>query len=152
VPKAYWAIVNGATGIIYWAWPAFQQEPDKLAAVQQVFTELKSLQGAIFGNAMDSMVAPPAGITTMSRFSLGSSYIISVNPNSTTVQGQFSVQGLAAGTPVNVLFENRTVTASAGGFTDAFPGVSRHVYSITPANTTLTSLITNKTGTAPART
>jgi hypothetical protein len=27
-----------------------------------------------------------------------------------------------------VLFENRTITAAAGGFTDTFSGVSRHVY------------------------
>ena len=137
VPKAYWAIVNGATGIFYFTWPDFQGNPPALAAATQAFSELTSLQGAIFGAAFDSLVTPPSGITTMSRYSQGTAYIMAVNPNPQTVQGTFAVQGLPAGQQITVLFEGRTLTSTAGGFSDSFAGVARHVYSITSPNVTL---------------
>ncbi len=152
VPKAYWAIVNGATGIIYFTWPAFQQSPDQLSAATQAFSELTTLKSAIFGSKMDASVTPPGGITTMTRSNQGALYILAVNPNPVPVQGQFSVQGLAAGQQVSVMFENRWLTASAGGFTDSFAGVGRHVYSIASPSTTLAASLTNKTGATAART
>jgi len=151
VPKAYWAIVNGATGIFYFTWSAFQQAPDKLSAATQAFSELTTLKGAIFGSQMDILVTPPAGITTMSRFNQGTAYIMAVNPNSQAAQGKFYVQGMAAGQPVQVMFENRTLTAAAGSFTDSFAGVGRHVYAITSPKTTLAASLTNKTGSTAAR-
>lgn len=151
VPKAYWAIVNGATGIFYFSWPAFQQSPSQLSAATQAFSELTTLKSAIFGSKMDALVTPPAGITTMSRFSNGAAYIMAVNPNPQAVEGKFSVQGMAAGQQVPVMFENRTLTAGAGGFTDSFAGVGRHVYSIASPNTRLTASLTNKTGAIAAR-
>jgi len=146
VPKAYWAIVNGATGIFYFTWPSFQQSPAQLSAATQAFGELTALQGAIFGSKMDALVTPPSGIATLSRFNQGTAYILAVNPNPQAVQGKFSVQGMAAGQQVPVMFENRTLTAGAGGFTDSFAGVGRHVYSIASSNTTLTASLTNKAG------
>jgi len=151
VPKAYWAIVNGATGIFYFTWPAFQQSPAQLSAATQAFSELTTLKGAIFGSKMDALVTPPGGISTMSRFNQGTAYILAVNPNSQAVQGKFSVQGIAAGQQISVMFENRTLTGGAGGFTDSFAGVGRHVYSIASPNTTLTASLTNKTGATAAR-
>ena len=151
VPKAYWAIVNGATGIFYFTWPVFKQSPGQLNAATQAFSELTTLEGAIFGSKMDALVTPPGGIATMSRFSRGAAYIMAVNPNPQAVQGKFSVQGIAAGQQVSVMFESRTLTATAGGFTDGFAGVGRHVYSIASPNTTLTASITNKTGATAAR-
>jgi hypothetical protein len=115
VPKAYWAIVNGATGIFYFTWPIFEQSPGQLSAATQAFGELTTLKGAIFGSEMDALVTPPGGIATMSRFNQGAAYILAVNPNPQVVQGKFSVQGIAAGQQVSVMFENRTLTASGGG-------------------------------------
>jgi hypothetical protein len=122
-----------------------------MAAATQAFSELKSLRGAIFGSKMDLLVTPPSGITTMSRFNQGTAYILAVNPNASSAQGKFNVQGLTAGQQVSVLFENRTITASTGGFTDGFAGIGRHVYSFVSPNTTLSSSITNKTGSTDAR-
>jgi hypothetical protein len=152
VPKAHWAIVNGATGIFYFTWPLFKANPDALAAATQAFSELTTLQGAIFGTKIDSLVAAPSGVTTMSRYSQGTSYIMAVNPTATAVQGKFLVSGLTAGQQVNVLFENRTLTATAGAFTDSFSGIGRHVYTVSTPNTTLAGAITGKTGTAASRT
>lgn len=153
VPKAYWAVVNGVTGIHYFNWDAIKAEPLKLAAVEQVFSELKSLKNAIFGPALDKLVTPPPGITSMSRFDSGSgtSYILAVNPVAQTIHGNFLVQELKAGQTITVVNENRSITAGAGQFSDSFPGVARHVYAIHTTQTGLTGSIASQTGPANAR-
>ena len=153
VPKAYWVVISGSTGIQYFHWDDFKADAGKLAAATQAFTELKGLNSAIFGHKMDTYVTPPSGIAAMSRFDpgTGTSYILSANSVAQNVQGNFTVQGLAAGQPVTVLYENRTITAGSGFFTDTFAGVSRHVYAIHSANTGLTATLTSKTGTDAAR-
>ncbi|HEV2448624.1 MAG TPA: hypothetical protein VGS58_21975, partial [Candidatus Sulfopaludibacter sp.] len=153
VPKAYFAIISGATGLHYFSWDSIKNQPDVLAAIEQVFSELKGLNNAIFGSPMDSMVIAPTGIGTMSRFdpTTGTAYVLSVNPVATNVQGNFTVQGLAAGQQITVLNENRTITAGPGYFTDSFTGVSRHVYTIQGAPAGLTATVTGQTGLAGAR-
>ena len=133
VPKAYFAVIQGATGIHYFAWDTFKADPVGLAAAKQVFSELSGLKNAIFGQKMDSLVAAPANVVAMSRFdpTTGNVYILAANGvTSNTLTGSFRVQGLAAGQTVTVLNENRTITASAGSLTDTFAGISRHVYVI----------------------
>ncbi len=153
VPKAYWAIIAGATGILYYDWTEFQASPSGLAAATQVFSELKGLNSAIFGDKMDALVGAPAGIASMSRFDLGTgtAYILSANSGTQTVQGNFTVSGLAAGQQIAVLYENRTITASGGSFADTFAGVSRHVYSIQSATTGMTATLASTTGATNAR-
>lgn len=142
VPKAYWAAIRGVTGIFYFNWDSFKGSPGKLAAAAQVFSELNQLSPAIFATNIDSSVTPPAGIGAIARSLNGSRYILAANPASSTVLGTFNVTGLSAGTAVQVLFENRTLTSTAGGFDDAFAGVSRHVYLIAPAIVKQTPTIT----------
>jgi hypothetical protein len=153
VPKAYWAVIAGATGILYYDWTEFQASPSGLAAATQVFSELKGLNSAIFGDKMDALVTAPAGIASMSRFDpgTGTAYILSANSGTQTVQGNFTVSGLAAGQQIAVLYENRTITASAGSFADTFAGVSRHVYSIQSATTGMTASLVSTTGPTNAR-
>ena len=126
VPKAYSAIVNGVTGLIYWGWQPFFHDQAGLDAVKQVFSELKFLKEPIFGQST-SVTAPP-GITAMGRQYKGRTYIFAVNPNSTSVTGSFTASGLTQGEKIQVLFEDRTITSSEGRFTDTFNGIARHVY------------------------
>jgi hypothetical protein len=152
VPKAYWAIVNGVTGLVYWDWHSFSQDQAGLDAVKEVFSELKSLNGPIFGQStsvtasetgqflndfnqeeqriLDQLqgLSLTPGITAMARQYNGRTYIFAVNPNSTSVKGSFSASGLTQGKDIQVLFEGRTITSSEGSFTDTFNGVARHVY------------------------
>ena len=132
VPKAYWAIIAGATGIHYFTWTDFKKDPAKLNAAAQVFSELKELKNAIFGDPLDTLVTAPAGIAAMSRFdpAAGVAYILAANGEAKTIPGNFAVKGLEAGQKINVLFENRTIIAKAGSFSDEFAGVSRHVYAV----------------------
>ena len=154
VPKAYWAIIAGATGIQYFNWDMFKADATGLAAATQAFSELKGLTNAIFGQKMDAFVTPPAGTASMARFDpgTGNAYILAANSSSQNVQGNFAVQGLTAGQPVTVLYEDRTITANAGSFSDTFAGVSRHAYSIHSNTTSLTAVIASKTGATTART
>jgi hypothetical protein len=130
VPKAYFAITQGATGILYFTWSDFQADSTKLAAAQQAFTELGSLQDVVFAPSDDSEVTATAGISTLARSARGKRYILAVNPTAQTVAADFTVASLPAGAAVNVLFENRTLTSTSGGFSDSFAGVARHVYEL----------------------
>jgi hypothetical protein len=136
VPKAYWAIIAGATGIHYFNWNTFKSNPADLAAATQVFAELKGLKNAIFGQAVDSLVTTPAGIASMSRFdpTTGTTVILSANSAAQNVQANFLVQGLTAGQQITVVYEGRTITAGAGSFSDTYAGISRHVYRLNLGN------------------
>jgi len=130
VPKAYWVLVNGGTGISYFSWNGFKAQPDKLAAAKQVFSELGSLKDVIFGKNADSLVTGTAGIGRLARFNEGRTYVLAVNPVTQPTPATFQISAIRAGQQVRVLFENRTITATAGGFTDHFAGIARHVYVI----------------------
>jgi hypothetical protein len=157
VPKAYWAVINGVTGLHYFEWDQLKSDSAKLAATTQVFRELKSLNNVIFGPNVDSLVTATQGLGYTARYDsvADSLYILSVNPSAggtaPNVQGTFTVRGLAAGQSVSVLFENRSITAQAGSFSDAFAGVSRHVYAIHSINTSLSTQVIGKIGADAAR-
>ena len=55
--------------------------------------------------------------------------VIAARATDTDGRVTFRHASLAAGQSVEVLFENRTLTASDGFFVDSFAGKSRHVYS-----------------------
>jgi hypothetical protein len=132
VPKAYYAIIKRMTGIVYFRWGTIKSDPTRLAPIKQVFTELRSLKAVIFDQSRDPQLNVSGGIATMARSSGGSTYILAVNPNASTVAATFSLTGLAAGKQVQVLFESRTLTSTTGQFTDTFAGIARHVYRIDP--------------------
>jgi hypothetical protein len=152
VPKAYWAAINGATGIIYFDWDYFKADSTKLAAATQAFTELNLLNNAIFATNVTSQVTAPTGIGAMARSLNGAVYILAANPTATVVQGTFLDPALLAGTQISVLFENRIIIAQAGGFSDTFSGVSRHVYVVnSAASASLGAINTSKAGPLGAR-
>jgi hypothetical protein len=55
-------------------------------------------------------------------------YLIAQNAYNEATEATFTVAGLPVGTPVEVLFEGRTITSAAGSFTDAFTPYQHHVY------------------------
>jgi len=130
VPKAWFDVVSGATGIVFFDWPTFQKDDAGMAAAQQAFAELSSLSPAIFGTDASASYTGPAGVSLAARSAGGHSWLFAVNPTSATASGRFAGPDLAAGGQVTVLFENRTLAVADGGFTDTFAGVSRHVYQL----------------------
>lgn len=150
VPKAYWATITGSTGIGFFRWAEFKANPPKMAAAQQAISELSSLKNVIFGQNIDTQVVVGNWVGHAARFANGSSYILAVNPIAQNTQANFQVAGLLAGQQIDVMFENRTITASAGGFTDLFGGIARHVYVI-KAPPAISGSIVSKTGLDNAR-
>ncbi len=55
-------------------------------------------------------------------------YLFAINTRAEPTQAAFRVKGLSAGTPIRVLFENRTLTATAQGLQDDFAGYQLHIY------------------------
>jgi hypothetical protein len=151
VPKAYWLLINGVTGIAYFSWDTFKAQPAKLAAAEQVFSEMRQLKGVIFSQNTDSVATPPNGIGYSARYSGGSAYLFAVNPSSQSMAATFQMNGLITGQQIQVLFENRTITANAGGFADTFAGVARHVYVIKAPLAAIAGSVLQKTGPDNAR-
>ena len=151
VPKAYWALVNGVTGIGYFNWDTFKADPLLVAAAQQVFTELGQLKSVVFSQDIGSLVTAPPGIAYNARYDNGSTWILTANSVAQNVQPAFQVRGLPAGRTIQVMFENRSLTSTAGGFTDTFAGVARHVYVVNTPITTIAGSVLTKTGPTNAR-
>jgi hypothetical protein len=130
VPKAYYAVVNNVTGILYFRWDSFKSDTARLNAAGQAFTELRNLSSVLFATDVTSSVSASQGIAYAARSYAGKTYIIAVNPTTQSITGQFSSSLITSGTSVQVLFEGRTITPSAGSFSDPFAATSRHVYMI----------------------
>jgi hypothetical protein len=151
VPKAYWAVIKGATGIIYFTWDTFKADAAKLSASQQVFYELRQLKQVLFAQNIDVQITAPSSIGFTARSNGGSAYILAANPSSQSTPATFQMSTLKAGQQIQVMFENRTITANNGSFTDTFAGISRHVYVFSYAPVTLAGNIVSKTGPDAAR-
>ncbi|MHB8417833.1 MAG: carbohydrate binding domain-containing protein [Myxococcales bacterium] len=130
VPKAWFDVIAGATGIVFFDWPAFQKDAAGLAAAEQAFAELSSLEQAIFGSDATAGYTGPSAVAFSVRSAGGHSWLFAVNPTSATVSGPFQGPALAGASQITVLFENRSVSVSGGGFSDTFSGVARHVYQL----------------------
>jgi hypothetical protein len=115
VPKAYWAVAEGVTGIAYFTWSDFQGQPAKLTAALQVFAELGQLKSVIFSENIDSLVTAPPGVKVAARYNNGSAYLMAANnPEAQNLAAAFQMAGLVAGQQIQVMFENRNLTATAG--------------------------------------
>jgi hypothetical protein len=125
VPKAYFSVIAGATGLLWFDWPSL--DAANRAADAQAIGELRQLEGAIFGADAATGVTAPAGVAFLARKAGGKTYLLAVNPTAGTAQGNFTVSGLAAA-KVEVMFESRSIPVSGGSFSDTFTGISRHVY------------------------
>ena len=125
VPKAYWAVLSNATGIIYFTWGAFKADPAKLNAAGQAFSELGTLSPVLFA---ENFAVSGTGVPFIARSHNSSIYIIAVNPDPQARTATFSSP--AFNSTVSVLFEGRTIAPSGGSFTDTFGPRTRHVYRI----------------------
>jgi hypothetical protein len=125
VPKAYFSVMSGATGVLYFDWPSLDDK--NRTADAQAILELSTLADVFFATDVTKNITPPAGVSVIGRQSGGKTYVIAVSTTKGDVQASFTVTGLGDATG-NVMFENRTVSAAKGTFSDSFSGISRHVY------------------------
>lgn len=147
VPQAYYAVVRGVTGILYFDWGAFtasyppptcpSTDPTCLLSdARQVFTELGALTtpqgGPLLAGSVLSGLTSQDQLPFVARSYQLQDYVIAVNTSSTqSYQGTFNVPNLPPNTTITVLFEGgRTFQSNTGSFTDpqGFATLTRHVY------------------------
>ena len=153
--EVWQAIIRGATAIGYFT-HAWRPEFKEFAPTEEMRRELRRLNNQLTSLA-PAILAPPAkkkiemslegGLNChfkATKFD-GNTYIFAQNidlgPGAETARqfdpiyprkgtATFTVKGLKAGTKIEVVDENRTITAEKGRFTDEFAPLAEHIYKI----------------------
>lgn len=134
VPKAWYAVIRGVTGIVYFSYndyysSQFQGAQSSWTLTSQAFNEIKPLTAAITGTYLNSNItSTPSNVAAAMRNDGSHNYMFSVHNDTHTVTGTIAVTGLSPGTTITVLYESRTVTSGAGTIPDTWTGISRHIY------------------------
>jgi hypothetical protein len=140
--EVWMSICRGATAIGYFThvWkPAYSQfgvPADNRRALRQINDQISRLIPAILGQpatqatsiAADDQVKLDLRVrqTGEGLYLFAVNYDEKLKPATTTIK----VEGLAAGTSVVVVDENRKLTSVAGAFTDTFAPLAVHIYQI----------------------
>jgi len=142
--EVWMSICRGATAIGYFThiWkPAYRQfgVPEaNQEALREVNGQVTRLAPAILGQAPPRRVAVEAEggvkVDALARAAAGGGdlYVFAVNGDERLKPARVAVKvdGLAAGTAVEVVDEGRTLKSAAGEFADAFEPLAVHVYRI----------------------
>jgi len=142
--EVWMAVTGGATAVGYFThvWkPSYDQfgvpEANR-KALADVNAQLTRLAPAILGEACAGKTAatdPAAKVAALFRAHGGARYVFAVNYDErpAATRATFEVPGLADGAAVEVVDEDRTVRAAAGGFADAFDPLAVHIYRVAAA-------------------
>lgn len=155
-PAVYMSLVHGGRGYWFWGSPAGMNDPaaaDYYRSFKPLTDEIKALADVIHANAKelgrtvatakvgDTMfpekyrregdgTSDTDGVSTALRQS-SRKVLITVNEWNQSLTARLRVSTVRAGDQIQVLFENRTVTADQdGSFTDTYASYGRHVYLI----------------------
>ncbi len=148
--EVWMAIIHGANGFGYFchSWTptlndaAPLSDPVMLPAITSINKEITSLAAVLnsvstsnYANVSSANTAVPIDIMTKNYKNANYIFAVGMRPGTTTAT--FTVN---AGSNVEVIGENRTLTVSGGKFTDSFGSYGVHLYKITAA----TSIHKNK--------
>ncbi len=139
--EVWMAIIRGATAIGYFT-HAWRPEFTEFAPTEAMRTELERLNGQITRLA-PAILAPKADAAVTMTLSGepeghfkatthdGALWIFAQNlDRREAAEATFDVEGLPAGTAIEVVDEGRTLTAADGTFTDRFDPLAEHIYRI----------------------
>ena len=142
--QAYKAIINGATGILWWGFVSEKGLEYEWYVVgnQQSYFDFKQLSQEIM--ALEPiLISPPRPDLVSSVSNSNVEYLVKAgtNPNETVILSSnfsdqpigsviFKVSSSSPQSTVTVYGENRTLPISGGSFTDNFNGYDVHVYII----------------------
>lgn len=142
VPKAYYSVINGVTGLLYFDWKRFNTNPGGIQIVQNLFAELRQLSSPILSGTTVNVTSQEA-LPVMGRKSFiqtkneWDTYVIAVNLKQTSLAAaHYTITGLQGGLTIDVDFGSYQLQSTPGGFVDdhGFPSLSRHVYRIIGTN------------------
>jgi hypothetical protein len=140
--EVWMAICRGATAIGYFThiWkPTYRQfgvPPENVKAMKDINEQLTRLAPVILAEPAEVKVSinfsDHLNGDIVAKKSGDCIYLFAVNYDSRQrgCRALIEVEGLQAGTPVEVVDENRTLTAAAGAFTDDFGPLGVHIYKI----------------------
>ena len=139
--EVWMAICGGATGIGYFThrWkPSYEQfgvPEENRKALARINAQITRLAPAILGRKLErsaAVSATDAKVDALFRRYGGHVYVFAVNYDEKQVKASptFGIEGLEAGTEIEVIDEDRTVKARAGAFTDEFGPLAVHIYKL----------------------
>ena len=153
--EVWQAIINGATAIGYFThvWkPEFKEygpTPEMTKELTRLNAQLTRLAPAILSEPIKNKIEMALGEGLKCSFKAtkyqGSTYIFSENNDlgpgaekakqfdpisPRTGKAVFTVAGLKAGSKIEVVDEQRTITAEAGKFSDEFAPLAEHIYKL----------------------
>lgn len=136
---AFDCIVNGAQSISYWGMP-YIDDPKFFSVMFDTTKRLSELSGVITlpNTPAGTVKADSPEIKFLTKENDGEIYIIAVNESDKDVDVKFS--GKFKTPSVKVVFENREITFSEGGFSDKFKAYDVHIYASADIPASLTNL------------
>jgi len=127
--NTYASIINGATGILYWAHhPKSKSHWEKIKAMAK---EIEFLTPMIASQeAIPEVVCSLSQILLLTKVYDAKVYVMAVNSSLYPINAKIGLSGIKKSNngTVKVLFEDRTVNFKDEVFEDRFEGHQRHVY------------------------
>jgi hypothetical protein len=147
--EVWLSLIHGAAGIVYFldSWqPSFREDAifestAMVTAVTALDAQIKSLAPELNSATLPDLVTvtssnTAAPIDSMVKANGTSLYVFAAISRAGTTTGSFTVTGMTGNGVATVVGENRTVTVTAGKFSDAFAANGAHVYEIDLASVT----------------
>lgn len=132
----YLALVNGAKGIIYWAYTSSKYNitdyPEHWAYMKKLAGEISGLTPILMTPTVNSKLnvnAKSNSIETMVKKMNGEWYVFAVNSATEPCKAELKLTG-AKSENLNVMFENRSLSVKACSWTDDFKPLEVHVYKL----------------------
>lgn len=147
--EVWMSLIHGSRGIIYFVheWqPRFNEsallsDPEMLAAVTKINHQIARLAPVLNSPTLTDAVSvsaasPAVPVSVTAKHKDGALYAFAVGMRDGETPATFTARGLPGEQTVEVLDENRTITAKDGVFTDRFEPWDVHLYRIrVPAGT-----------------
>ncbi len=139
--EVWMSLIHGSRGLIYFVHQfkpksdnaALLHDPEMLAAVAQINHQIARLapvlnQPALRGIATVQSKNPEVPVATMAKSLGGATYLFAVGMRDGTTDATFTLAGMKGDASVEVLGENRSLTAAHGSFSDHFDPWAVHLY------------------------
>jgi len=139
--EAWMSLIHGSRGLIYFVHQfkpksnpaALLDDPEMLAAVTRLNQQITRLapvlnSPAIHTAAMVQSENANVPVATMIKYSDGAMYLFAVGMRDGATKVTFTLTGVEGNSLVEVLDENRTLTATNGSFSDHFDPWAVHLY------------------------
>ena len=138
--QVYLALIQGVKGVVWWGYS--YRPPDDAAwlEIKRLASELKRLGPILLSDGRTTRLpidsasaapdAAPMPLHALLKEHDERQYLIAANPTQRPRTMLCTLSRPPGAPSVNVLFEDRSITASGGSFRDTFAGYATHVYEI----------------------